>query len=137
MKTDNPIPENPSNFSSRESLLKANSELIEILQKRINVKRFRVQEGDSIKLGYIRALIQALQVQNEILKDTEIDEIKRELKKTHALGFKTIEELQKMDIHKLTDEEILRLIQVDCPEFKTLDELTDDILEKIVTGKYP
>ena len=61
----------------------------------------------------------------------------RELKKMHALGFKTIEELQKMDIHKLTDEEILRLIQVDCPEFKTLDELTDDILEKIVTGKYP
>jgi hypothetical protein len=53
------------------------------------------------------------------------------------LDSKTIEELQKMDIHKLTDEEILRLIQVDCPEFKTLDELTDDILEKIVTGKYP
>ena len=79
MKTDNPIPENSLNFSSRESLLKANSELIENLQKRINVKRFRLQEGDSIRLGYIRALIQALKVQNEILKDTEIDEIKNEL----------------------------------------------------------
>lgn len=79
MKTDNPIPGNSSNFSSRESLLKANSELIENLQKRINVKRFRSQEGDSIKLGYIRALIQALKVQNEILKDTEIDEIKTEI----------------------------------------------------------
>jgi phosphatidylinositol kinase/protein kinase (PI-3 family) len=79
MKTDNPIPENSSIFSSRESLLKANSELIENLQKRINVKRFRSQEGDSIKLGYIRALIQALKVQNEILKDTEIDEIKTEI----------------------------------------------------------
>jgi hypothetical protein len=79
MKTDNSLPENSLIFSSRESLLKANSELIENLQKRINVKRFRLQEGDSIKLGYIRVLIQALKVQNEILKDTEIDEIKTEI----------------------------------------------------------
>jgi hypothetical protein len=79
MKTDTPIPEKPSNFSSRESLLKANSELIENLQKRINVKRFRLQEGDSIKLGYIRVLIQALKVQNDILKDAELDELKKEI----------------------------------------------------------
>ncbi len=79
MKTDNSLPENSLIFSSRESLLKVNSELIENLQKRINVKRFRLQEGDSIKLGYIRVLIQALKVQNEILKDTEIDEIKTEI----------------------------------------------------------
>jgi KaiC/GvpD/RAD55 family RecA-like ATPase len=79
MKTDNPIPENFSIYSSRKSLLKANAELIENLQKRINVKRFRVQEGDSIRLGYIRALIQALQVQNAILKDAELDEIKTEI----------------------------------------------------------
>jgi len=79
MKTDNPIPENSLNFSSRESLLKANAELIGNLQKRINVKRFRPQEGDSIRLGYIRALMQALKVQNEILKDTEIDDLKKEL----------------------------------------------------------
>jgi hypothetical protein len=79
MKTDNSFPENSSIFSSRKSLLKANAELIENLQKRINVKRFRVQEGDSIRLGYIRALIQALQVQNAILKDAELDEIKTEI----------------------------------------------------------
>jgi len=79
MKTDNSLPENSLNFSSRESLLKANAELIENLQKRINVKRFRTQEGDSIRLGYIRALMQALKVQNEILKDTEIDELKQEI----------------------------------------------------------
>lgn len=79
MKTDNSFPENSSNFSARKSLLKANAELIENLQKRINVKRFRPQEGDSIKLGYIRALIQALQVQNAILKDAELDEIKTEI----------------------------------------------------------
>lgn len=61
----------------------------------------------------------------------------RELKKAHAPGFKTIEELQKTDIHKLTDEELFRLIQVDCPEFKTLEELTDDILKSMCKGEYP
>lgn len=79
MKTDIEIPENSLNFASRESLLKTNAELIENLQKRINVKRFRLQDGDSIKLGYIRALIQALQVQNSILKDSELDELKKEI----------------------------------------------------------
>jgi len=79
MKTTINNPDLSLNFSSRESLLKVNSELIETLQKRINVKRFRPQEGDSIKLGYIRALIQALQAQNAIIKDVEIDTIRTEL----------------------------------------------------------
>jgi len=79
MKIDNTMPENPLIFSSRESLIKANAELINNLQKRINVKRFRLQDGDSIKLGYIRALIQALQVQNSIMKDSELDELKKEI----------------------------------------------------------
>ncbi len=79
MKTYNSILGNSLIFSSHESLLKTNSELIANLQKRVNVKRFRVQEGDSIKLGYIRALIQALQVQNSILKDSELDELKKEI----------------------------------------------------------
>jgi len=61
----------------------------------------------------------------------------RDLKKEYALGFKTIEELQRMDIHKLTDDELFRLIQVDCPEFKTLEELTDDILQSMCKGEYP
>ena len=79
MKTDINKPENSLNFSSRDSLLKANSELIENLQKRINVKRFRPQEGDNVKLGYIRALIQALQAQNAILNDAELDYLKKEI----------------------------------------------------------
>ena len=85
MKTDNIIPGNSIIFSSRNSLLKANAELIENLQKRINVKLFRPQEGDSIKLGYIRVLIQALQAQNSILKDTELDELKREIEELKEL----------------------------------------------------
>lgn len=85
MKTDNIIPGNSINFSSRESLLKTNAELIDNLQKRIHVKRFRPQEGDSIKLGYIRALIQALQAQNTILKDSELDELKKEIEELKDL----------------------------------------------------
>ncbi len=85
MKTDDNTPDISLNFSSRESLLKANSELIQSLQKRINVKRFRPQEGDSIKLGYIRALIQALQAQNAILKDAELDDLKKEIEELKEL----------------------------------------------------
>ncbi len=79
------IPEKTIIFPCRESLLKVNSELISNLQKRVNVKRFRIQEGDSIKLGYIRALIQALQVQNAILKDVELDALKQELEEVREL----------------------------------------------------
>ena len=66
-------------FSNRESLLSANSVLIAQLQARLKAKRFRPQEGDSIRIGYMRALIQALQCQNAILKDAELDELKAEL----------------------------------------------------------
>jgi len=45
----------------------------------LKAKRFRPQEGDSLKLAYIRVFIQALQVHNAILKDTEIDEIQKRL----------------------------------------------------------
>jgi hypothetical protein len=85
MKTTINNPENSLIFSSRESLLKANSELIENLQKRINVKRFRPQDGDSIKPGYIRALIQALQAQNAILKDAELEYLKQEIEELRDL----------------------------------------------------
>jgi len=66
-------------FSSREALLSANSALIGQLQTRLKAKRFRPQDGDNCKLGYIRALVQALQCQNTILKDSELDEIKDRL----------------------------------------------------------
>jgi hypothetical protein len=85
MQTDNNEPEKTIIFPCRESPLKVNAELIANLQKRVNVKRFRPQERDSVKLGYIRALIQALQVQNAILKDIELDAIKQELEEVREL----------------------------------------------------
>jgi len=79
MKTTTGNPEIPFNFSSRESLLNANADLISRIQERLKAKRFRVQEGDSIKLAYMRIYLQALQVQNAILKDNEIDEFQKRL----------------------------------------------------------
>lgn len=79
MKNDNSKPRNSLIFSSRESLLSANSELIEQLQERLKVKRFRPQEGDGVKLAYMRVYIQALQAQNAILKDNELDEIQKRI----------------------------------------------------------
>lgn len=79
MKTLTSKPDNSLKFSSRENLLSANSELIAQLQDRLKAKRFRPQEGDGTKLAYIRVYLQALQVQNTILKDIELDEIKNEI----------------------------------------------------------
>jgi hypothetical protein len=72
-------------FSNRDSLLSVNSALIAQLQDRLKAKRFRSQEGDSSKLGYIRALIQALQAQNGILKDAELDDLKKEIEELKDL----------------------------------------------------
>jgi hypothetical protein len=65
--------------TERYELIQSNKVLIKNLEKRLKAKRFIVREGDYQKQGYIRLLIQALKVQNEILKDTEIDEIKTEI----------------------------------------------------------
>lgn len=79
MKTDSGRLENSSIFSSRESLLKANSDLICQLQIRLKAKRFRPQEGDSLKLAYMRVFIQALQAQAAILKDVDIDRLQADV----------------------------------------------------------
>lgn len=85
MQNDTDNPENKKKFASRESLISANSDLLETLHKRLAVVRFRPAEGDSIKLAYIRVYIQALQAQNSILKDIELDDIKAELEELREL----------------------------------------------------
>jgi hypothetical protein len=79
MKSNNSILEIPLNLMFRESLLNANAELILQLQERLKAKCFRPQEGDGIKLAFMRIFIQALQAQNAIMKDTELDEFKKRL----------------------------------------------------------
>lgn len=63
----------------RPKLLDISSRLIEEIFARVDTERFREREGDSVKLQYLRVLVQAVQAHNAILKDTEIDEIKKRL----------------------------------------------------------
>lgn len=64
---------------NREKLLDISSWLVESLRIRLDVKRFKEQRGDSVRLQYIRALVQALQAHNTILKEQEMEEIKARL----------------------------------------------------------
>jgi hypothetical protein len=73
------------NLSSRESLLNANAEIIQQLQDRLKAKRFRPQEGDSIKLAYVRVFVEALKTQNSILKDLELEDLKDRLEALEAM----------------------------------------------------
>lgn len=86
MKNDIKTHKNVLNFSSRELLISANSELISQLQDRLKAKRFRPQEGDSIKLAYIRVFIQALTLQNTILRDAEIEDLQERIKALEEAG---------------------------------------------------
>lgn len=63
----------------RPKLLDISSKLIEDIFFRVDTERFREREGDSVKLQYLRVLVQAVQAHNAILKDIEIDEIKNRL----------------------------------------------------------
>jgi hypothetical protein len=94
MKTPTEKPTIPLNYSSRENLLSANSELIAQLQGRLKAKRFRPQEGDSLKLAYMRVFLQALQVQNSILKDLELEELKQRLEALEAMQAESLEKEQ-------------------------------------------
>jgi hypothetical protein len=66
-------------FSNRDSLLSANAVLITQLQNRLRVKRFRANENDTSKLEYMKALTEAVKVQNDILESCQLDEIKEEI----------------------------------------------------------
>lgn len=68
-------------FANREDLLSANAALITQLQKRLQVKRFRANENDTSKLEYMKTLSKALETQNSILANAELDEIKEEIAK--------------------------------------------------------
>jgi hypothetical protein len=85
MKTETEDTEILENFSDRLSLLKANSKLINQLQKRVTSTRFRVQDGDSVRLACIRALTNLILAQNTILKEVELDNLAKELEEIREL----------------------------------------------------
>lgn len=120
MKTTPGKPTIPLNYSSRESLLSVNSELISQIQYRLKAKRFRPQEGDSLKLSYMRVFLQALQVQNTILKDSELEDLKERLEVLEGMQAGRPEEKQgyMSDLERPEPECI--------SEFEEQEEITED-----------
>ena len=56
-----------------------NASVINFLTNRLKGERFRPQAGDAVKLGYVRALIQALTSYNDILRSCEIEELEKKV----------------------------------------------------------
>jgi hypothetical protein len=65
--------------ASRGDLLRISTQLIEDLKNRVFVDRFKVREGDEMKLKYLRILVEAIKGHASILKDEDMDDIKRRL----------------------------------------------------------
>ena len=64
---------------SREDLLKIITELIFKLRYKIFYGRFSKMEIERLRVKYDRMFVEVLRVYNEILKDAEIEEIKKRL----------------------------------------------------------
>jgi hypothetical protein len=64
---------------TRTEILEVNGAVIHLLTLRLKGRRFRPQAGDVIRLGYVRALIQALQSYNDILRSCEIEELEKKV----------------------------------------------------------
>jgi hypothetical protein len=79
INTSSKTNETSSGNLERSHLLDISSKMIKEILLRVKAKRFRPTEGDAIKLQYLRVLVSAIQAHNAILKDTELDDIKRRL----------------------------------------------------------
>ena len=68
-----------------------------------------------------------------------IQGIRKELNELRKItsSEKPIEVLLKTDPRTLTDRELFRCIQYYTPEIKTEEQLTTELLEKMVKGEYP
>jgi hypothetical protein len=72
------IPQNAKKIN-RSELLNLSSWLVESLQGRLSKPRFIVQDSDPVRLQYFRVFIQAVQAHNAILKDEDLEDIKKRL----------------------------------------------------------
>lgn len=65
-----------------------------------------------------------------------IQQLKKEIKELKRMSSteKPIEELLRTDPRTLTDYELFRCIQYYHPEIKTMEELTTELLEKMVNS---
>jgi hypothetical protein len=63
----------------RDEILTLASELITLLHHRTCGERFREQDGDKMRTTYARVLVSAIQAYSGLLKDAELDELKRRI----------------------------------------------------------
>lgn len=63
----------------REELLQVAGDLVNFLYRRTCAERFREQETDKARTAYARVLVAAIQAYGGILKDGELDDMKRRL----------------------------------------------------------
>jgi len=75
----------PEEKIDRDHLLAISTDLIKSLHRRIHGRRFRSNQHDNAKLGYARALVQALQCHSAIIRDQEQEEIKDRLARIEAV----------------------------------------------------
>ncbi|WP_292466471.1 hypothetical protein [Methanolobus sp.] len=69
---------------SREQLLEVSTRMITDIEQRVRGDRFRVREGDETKLKFLRVLVSAIQAHSSILKDDDLEDIKRRLEHIEA-----------------------------------------------------
>jgi hypothetical protein len=64
---------------SREELMNMAYDLIRFLHTRTLGERFREQKGDKLRLAYARVELSAIQAYAALLKDEEIEELKKKI----------------------------------------------------------
>jgi hypothetical protein len=90
-------PDDSSNESqekiSRELLMQMTSRLIRILHKRTTSRRFKPSGHDSPRLQYARTTVAAIQAYTALLRDDEIETLKRRIESLERLRGKEGREL--------------------------------------------
>ncbi|MCQ1536826.1 hypothetical protein FTO70_14325 [Methanosarcina sp. KYL-1] len=64
---------------SRNRLLRDIADLDAELKDRLKGKRFRPQEGDMIKIQYIKTRLVAMRLINDVLKEIELSDLEKEV----------------------------------------------------------
>ena len=74
---------------TRDQVLILSSTTIRQLHKRVNVARFKEQRSDGARLSHVRALIAVLQVYSALLRDDDLETLKRRVEGLERLSVET------------------------------------------------
>lgn len=74
-----PSLEKNNGIMPRDELLRVAGDLIQYIYDRVCAERFREYETDKARTAYARVLVAAIQAYGSILKDGELDELKKRI----------------------------------------------------------